>query len=282
MQNNYVTYSGNIIVIYNKLWAKFIKKWLLNNLHNRVYQFVKLKMSEKIICIDGVGNVLFRKSKRARYLNISLRPFKSVSVSVPIGMSYYNAERLVEARVNWIVKHLDKIKQVENLQTLFHENLPYNTKEHKLILNRSDKKDISVRVSDGKINVSYPAFLISESKEVQSAIRIGIERAFKIEAKKFLPVKVKLLAAKYGFEFNNLTLKNIKSRWGSCSRSKNINLSIHIMRLPDRLVDYVILHELAHTAEHNHSQKFWTLLDSVSGNAKLLDKELRNYRIAIY
>lgn len=239
-------------------------------------------MPEKIISIDGVGDVLLRHSQKARYLNISLRPFKGVTVSIPVGLSYNSAERYVRERKNWIVKHLEKIKQVESLQTQFHENLDFNTKEHKLILNQSDRKNISVRISEDKININYPAFLKSESKEVQSAIRQGIERALKIEAKKILPFKVKSLALKFGFEFNKLTLKNIKSRWGSCSRSKNINLSIHLMRLPNHLIDYVILHELAHTVEHNHSERFWTLLDSVSGNAKMLDKELRNYRIAIY
>jgi len=237
---------------------------------------------DTVIYIDGVGNVLFRKSNRARFLNISIRPFKGLCVSVPIGMSYNYAEKFVKEKKSWILDHLEKIKQVENLQTQFHENTSYNTREHKLILKQSDKKDISVRVSEGNINVSYPAYLKSESKEVQVAIRIGIERALKIEAKKFLPSKVDLLAARHGFEFTKLALKNIKSRWGSCSRSKSINLSIHLMRLPDHLADYVILHELAHTVEHNHSKRFWTLLDSVTGNAKILDKELRNHRIAIY
>lgn len=239
-------------------------------------------MPENIIYIDGVGNVLFRRSNRTRFLNITIRPFIGVRVSVPIGMSYNYAEKYVKEKKSWIVNHLEKIKQIENLQTQFDENIPYNTKEHKLILNQSNKSDISVRVSQGKINVSYPASLKSESKEVQAAIRIGIERALKIEAKKILPSKVAILAARHGFEFNKLTLKNIKSRWGSCSRCKNINLNIHLMRLPDYLIDYVILHELVHTVEHNHSNRFWSLLDSVTGNAKILDKELRNHRIVVY
>ena len=54
------------------------------------------------------------------------------------------------------------------------------------------------------------------------------------------------------------------------------------MRLPDHLIDYVILHELAHTMHHNHSARFWNALDSITGRAKSLDKELRKYRIAIY
>ena len=90
---------------------------------------------------------------------------------------------------------------------------------------------------------------------MQAAIRKGIERALRLEAKQYLPDKVREFAEMYGFKFNKLTLKNIKSRWGSCSRKNNINLSIHLMRLPDHLIDYVILHELVHTVHHNHSEQ---------------------------
>ena len=62
----------------------------------------------------------------------------------------------------------------------------------------------------------------------------------------------------------------------------NINLSLHLMRLPDRLVDYVILHELSHTKVKNHSKEFWSLLDSVSGNARKLDREVKECNIQIY
>ena len=239
-------------------------------------------MGEKIINIDGIGNVTFRRSQRARYLNISVRPFIGARVSVPIGMSYKSAEVIVKERKIWVNKHLDKMREIEKQQTEFDESSGYSTRKHKLVLKSADRKNISVRLSNEKINIIYPLELRSNSKEVQTAIRKGIERALRNEAKEYLPAKVKELATKFGFEFNELYLKNIKSRWGSCSQKNNINLSIHLMRLEDHLIDYVILHELAHTVEHNHSQKFWNLLDAVTGGAKKLDKELRKYRIAIY
>lgn len=239
-------------------------------------------MPEKIIHIEGVGNVLFRHSSSARYLNISVRPFIGVRVSVPTPMSYSNAVRVVTERRLWIKQHLDKMINFERQQTRYDENSGYCTKHHQLILTQTDRKDISVRLSNGRINVIYPTELILHSKEVQSSIRKGIERALKIEAKEFLPGKVKELSTKFGFKFNKLTLKNIKSRWGSCSRKNNINLSIHLLSLPEYLIDYVILHELAHTVQHNHSLRFWNLLDGVTGGAKKLDKELKKFRLAIY
>ena len=239
-------------------------------------------MPEKIIHFDGVGNILFRHSKRARYLNISVRPFVGARVSFPAGMSYNSAIRLVTEKKLWIKQHLDKMKEFEKMQTQFDENSGYSTKHHKLNLRSAERKNISVRLSKGKINVVYPTELNTNSNEVQVAIRRGIERALKLEAEEYLPGKVKELSDKFGFKFNKLALKNIKSRWGSCSRKNNINLSIHLMRLPEYLINYVILHELVHTVHHNHSDRFWTMLNGLTGRAKRLDKELRKYRIAIY
>ena len=239
-------------------------------------------MPEKIIYIDQIGNVLFKHSGRARHLNISVKPFSGVTVSIPIGMSYTSAIRLATQKTLWIKKHLEKMQEIESKQTIFDENSGYCTKHHKLNLKKDDRKNISVKLSKGKINVIYPNEFNSDSRDVQNAIRTGIERALKIEAKEFLPEKVKRLADKFEFNYNKLALKNIKSRWGSCSRKNNINLSIHLMRLPEHLIDYVILHELVHTIHHNHSTRFWRSLDNVTGGAKQLDKELRKYRIAIY
>lgn len=247
-------------------------------LHSKTNQL----MPEKIISIDGIGNVLFRHSHRARHLSISIRPFIGVRVSIPVGMSYSIAIRFVTERKLWTNKHLAKMKQFEAMQTKFDENSSYSTKHHKLILKKAYRKNISVRLSKGNINVVYPAELNPDSKELQTAIRKGIERALKIEAREYLSVRVNELAEKYNFKFNNLALKNIKSRWGSCSRKNNINLSIHLMRLPNHLIDYVILHELVHTVHHDHSDRFWITLDSITGGAKSLDKELKKYRIAIY
>jgi predicted metal-dependent hydrolase len=239
-------------------------------------------MSDRLIYIDGVGEILFKHSSRARHLGISVRPFLGARVSIPIGMSYNSAVRLVTEKKGWIILHLKKMREFEKQQTIFNEYSGYCTKHHKLELRKSDRKNISVRLSKGKINVTYPAELNTNTREIQSAIRTGIERALKIEAKQYLPDKVKVLSAKFGLEYTKLTLKNIKSRWGSCSRKNNINLSIHLMRLPEQLIDYVILHELVHTVHHNHSARFWSKLDEVTNGAKNLDKELKKYRIAIY
>jgi len=234
------------------------------------------------INLGGIGTVIFVKSKRARNVCISVRPLKGVKVTVPNYVSYSEAERIVVQKKDWVIKHLSKVREIEKSHTKFTEDETYGTRFHRLVLNKNDKQNISVRVQNGKINVSYPFNMNVEVEELQSAIRKGIERALKIEAIEYLPLRVQKLAEKYGLVFQNVVVKNVRTRWGSCSRRKNINLNIHLMRLPDHLIDYVILHELAHTVELNHGKKFWKLLDSFVGNAKMFDKELKNYRVTVY
>jgi predicted metal-dependent hydrolase len=234
------------------------------------------------INFGGIGTVSFVKSKRARNVCISIRPLKGVKVTVPNYVSFSEAERVVAQKKDWVIKHLLKVREIEKGHTKFTEDETYGTRFHKLVLNKNGKPNISVRVQNGKIIVSYPFHMNIETEALQSAIRKGIERALKNEAVEYLPQRVKKLAGKFGLTFQNVALKNVRTRWGSCSRRKNINLNIHLMRLPDHLIDYVILHELAHTVELNHSKNFWNLLDSFVGNAKMFDKELKNYRVSVY
>ncbi len=234
------------------------------------------------IIVDDIGKINFVKSRRAKNISISVRPLKGVKVTLPYFVCYNEAEKVIAHKKDWIIRNLGKVRELEKNHTIFTEEETYQTRFHKLIMKRNGTEKVSVRVQSGKIILNYPSQLSVESDIIQSAIRKGIERAFKIEANEYLPLRVKQLAEKFELTYENVSVKNVKSRWGSCSRRKNINLNIHLMRLPDHLIDYVILHELAHTVELNHSKRFWNLLDSLTGCAKLLDKELKNYRVSIY
>lgn len=100
----------------------------------------------------------------------------------------------------------------------------------------------------------------------------------KRKAHAYLPIRIRQLALKHGLNFNKLALRNSKTRWGSCSFDNNINLNIHLMKLPDELIDYVILHELTHTVHKNHSKDFWDFLSNLLGiNSKQIDKKLKAY-----
>lgn len=99
------------------------------------------------------------------------------------------------------------------------------------------------------------------------------------EAKSKIIKRLEDLSLKYGFSYKRVFIRNQKTRWGSCSAKNNINLNIKLARLPDELLDYVILHELVHTKVKNHGPKFWEELDKILGDAKAIDVKMRPYRL---
>jgi len=99
----------------------------------------------------------------------------------------------------------------------------------------------------------------------------------KADANKKLTSRLHHLAEKHSFTYNKVTIRNQKTRWGSCSHKNNISLNMKLVLLPDELVDYVILHELVHTKIHNHSKTFWAEVDKHVVNGKATAKRLREY-----
>ncbi len=83
----------------------------------------------------------------------------------------------------------------------------------------------------------------------------------------------------YGFSFNNIFIKNQKTRWGSCSCKKNLNLNYKIVFLPEEHRDYIIVHEICHLKEFNHSKRFWALVEKALPNYLDIKKELRNHEL---
>jgi predicted metal-dependent hydrolase len=94
-----------------------------------------------------------------------------------------------------------------------------------------------------------------------------------------LSARLNQLAGKYGFTYNRLFIRNQRTRWGTCSSRNNISLNINLLKLPQELQDYVMLHELAHTKHKNHSREFWAEMDRLVGDAKKLRKQMRSYKL---
>ena len=231
----------------------------------------------KSIHIQDIGEVLFRKSKRAKKINISVKPFEGIVVSFPYYVSYKVAEEAAVSKKKWIIKSIAKIKNYESKKVVYDETSDFSTRTHELVIQKKLNGNVSVTVRNGKISVKIPSNIEMNSEEVQSAIRTGIDRALRNEANGFLPLIVDSLAKKFDFNYNQVYCKNLKSRWGSCSARNNINLNIHLMRLPVELINYVILHELCHTVHKNHSKRFWDKLESVFPDSKSADKKLREF-----
>ncbi len=96
-------------------------------------------------------------------------------------------------------------------------------------------------------------------------------------AKDYIPKRTHEIANEYAFKFNLIRIKTHRTRWGSCSSKKNLNFNYRLITTPAKCIDYVIIHELAHTVEMNHSYRFWDLVEKCMKDYKIWKKILRKY-----
>lgn len=157
-------------------------------------------------------------------------------------------------------------------------NFKIDTPFFKLSLVSGQRERFLSRSELGKMEIVCPPDADFSDAALQAWLRKVIEEALRRNAKIILPPRLYMLAGRHGFCYKRVAIKSSKSRWGSCSSSGNINLSYYLVLLPQHLIDYVLLHELCHTREMNHSDRFWALLDKVTeGRAKALREELKGY-----
>ncbi len=118
-------------------------------------------------------------------------------------------------------------------------------------------------------------------KHVPSPLRIRTSdkdfQLYKLQALHLAIERIKHFNAMYNFSVKHIYIKNQKTRWGSCSKVGNINLSYKIVLLPPHLADYIIVHELCHIGQFNHSQKFWDLVEKTVPEYRMFREELKKY-----
>ena len=166
--------------------------------------------------------------------------------------------------------------------------------EYKLI--RSSRKTLGIQVKNGEVIVRAPMFLskakierfialkenwiinaIKKQQKIKQNENFSENdiRLYKEKAKEILPKKAEYYACIMGVSFERITIRNQKTRWGSCSSKGNINFNCMLMSLPEELIDYVVVHELAHRKQMNHSALFWAEVEAVLPNYKILRKALK-------
>jgi len=125
---------------------------------------------------------------------------------------------------------------------------------------------------------------VDKMEQMERAARILSENSpiDRPAARKRLVDRLDYLALKHGFQYNRVFIRNQKTRWGSCSGKNNINLNVNLVRLPDELMDYTILHELVHTRVKNHGKRFWAQLERLLGDATKLDRALNDYNYLLF
>lgn len=228
---------------------------------------------KQIISDKDFGKIHFVVRRSAR--NITMRVKEDgLHVTTP---PYRSITALLEA----ITPFRERLRNVcsEVKPKPFDLNFSIEAECFRLKLETSPLKNFTVSMRDETVVIACPAHAYFTTDRVQTLVKNAVMRAMRKKAEEYLPPLVQYWSSLFDLPYNKVTISKARSRWGSCSSKRDISLSFYLMLLPAHLMDYVILHELAHTREMNHGPKFWELLNQLTdGKALALRKELRIHR----
>ena len=222
------------------------------------------------------GEIKIRKNKLARSVKLSVGVDGSLRASIP----YYSPEFAVRRLVNGNRDEIRKMLATHNAKNSYQDG-DLIGKTHTLFLRKFLGEEIKISNEGNQILVQIPQELAFENQLVQSEIRKTVSKILRKQAKAYLPRRIDFLAEKYGFRFEKLRFSHTGTRWGSCSSSGTISLNIALMNLPHHLIDYVIIHELCHTRQMNHSSKFWQEVEKYCPDYKKYVQEIKQFSPSI-
>lgn len=229
-------------------------------------------MAQKTVQIPDIGEVTLQKRRGSRSIRLSIGHDGVVKVSMPTWSPYHVGEAFARSKTDWIAKH-----QITKKRHVF-ESAERIGKAHRLRFVHENREKLSSRITKTEIIIRLPFAVPTDSNASQDAIYKAAIRALKQEGKQLLPGRVRELALKHGFSYKSVSVKQLKSRWGSCSSQKEIALNCYLMQMPWDLIDYVILHELLHTQIMAHGPRFWTELGKHVSNLADKRKTMRTHQ----
>ncbi|TXG76682.1 M48 family peptidase [Patescibacteria group bacterium] len=227
----------------------------------------------KTISIEGVGEIALKKSRRAKRLILKANHDGSFSITVPYYVPYYAAEQFAKRQKIWLQQH-----STHTAPVVFRTGMRIGRTHVLHFTEKPQATKPSARVTGDSISVSYPPTSEVTTPEVQQTAKKAAVRALKKQAEVALPTLLHQLSTQYGYPYKEVRIKTMRSRWGSCSSGKVINLSIWLMQLPEELVRYVLCHELAHLTHMNHSKAFWLTVEAMDPAHKQHRKALKEYQ----
>jgi len=238
---------------------------------------------EKVYRDEVLGDVILRKNPKSRRIGIRVHQVKGISVSIPCSLSYEQGLAFLESKKEWLVSAVDRQHEKKCIAEASGKAVPaivdgltVHTLLSEIVFSQSDslfQTDPVLRIAschvEDLIDTGRLFFALDRPvsrKEIifqhipPSELHNALVKLIRAEAKALLSRKLEFFAEKYGFKYRSMTIKHNSTNWGSCSNKGNINLNLNLMRLPEPLCDYVILHELSHLRHPDHGVDFHSLL----------------------
>ncbi len=198
-----------------------------------------------------------KRSLRARRIRLEVRPQTGLTVIVP---HYYKIEQLsglLKLKERWISNNLAKYRHLQSPPAKKYlksgDTIPYLGRDLELVKRENHSGTGDVKLEGNTLAVSSELFK-------NGILELALEQWYRTEAAKVISQRTDELSSRIGIGYKRIAIRGQKTRWGSCSRKRNLNFNWKLIMAPQTVIDYVIIHELTHLKEMNHSKKFWELV----------------------
>ena len=202
--------------------------------------------------------------RRARRYILRVRPGGGLRVTIPRGGSRAEAARFIQKHAGWIQRERQRVRAGTQVEW----------RNGAVVLLRGHPVLIEAGQVDGRRIVRYGGRSLSVPGEAAD-LRQYIEADLRLLARAELGTRLHALAGVHGLAVAGTTIRNQKARWGSCSRGGRIALNFRLIQMPPQVSDYVLVHELMHLREQNHSTRFWRLVEAACPDFREAERWLK-------
>lgn len=206
--------------------------------------------------IDGqTVSYTLRRSFQARRLRLEISQRTGLIVTVPHSYPHRRLPALLESKGQWILRQLNKFSRMQSLpppkQLEAGDTVPYLGRELTLVKQES---------RHGGVFRQGDRLIISADLFGNGLLEKALEQWYRTEAAVLLAGIADRLSSRIGIGYHRIAIRGQKTRWASCSRGRNLSFNWKLIMAPEPVIEYVVIHELLHLKEMNHSEKFWELV----------------------
>ena len=197
-----------------------------------------------------------RRSARARRVSLRVLPAAGLEVVVPARGRLPDIAAVLRQHTLWILRTLDRFAPAERPQTQLADgaSVPYRGDTYRLQVAAAAILRPQVRLNEASYTLTV------RHNPAQHELAPILARWYREEARRVLTAQADYFAARLNVSYQRLAIRDPRSRWGSCSAAGNLNFSWRLILTPPAVLDYVVIHELAHRHELNHSARFWAIV----------------------
>ena len=201
-------------------------------------------------------------------------PQEGIVAHIPWRTSKAHLQEFILDHQKWILNKVAKLTTLTRYDFITEEQLPYLGKMLFLVVTENSKQRSQCIYQEGQLHVTIKS--VDEEQRRQN-VYLQLKKWYSEQAHAFLSVRLADWQKKLNITCGTLRISNPKHQWGCCHANNNISINWRIMMTSEKLVDYLLVHELCHVPHKNHSAKFWKLVGTAIPDYQQLRKELRNH-----